>query len=189
MKRNYRAVVIGVSAGGLGALRTILSLLKENLSVPVIIVQHTSPNSGDYMVRHLDSLSKLKVKEADEKEKLEAGKAYVAPANYHLLVESDETLSLSVDERVNYSRPSIDVLFESASDVFGDSLIGIVLTGANSDGSAGLKKIKDSGGLAVVQEPRSAEVPAMPQAAIEAVGKPDHILSLENIAELLNRIC
>ncbi|MFA6290841.1 MAG: chemotaxis protein CheB [Victivallales bacterium] len=189
MKQNYRAIVIGASAGGLGALKTILSLLKENISVPVIIVQHTSPNSGDYMVRHLDSLSKLRVKEADEKEKLEPGTAYVAPANYHLLVESDETLSLSVDERVNYSRPSIDVLFESASDVFGDALIGIVLTGANSDGSAGLRKIKDSGGLAVVQEPRTAEVPAMPQSAIDAVGKPVHVLSLEGIAELLNRIC
>ncbi|MEI6420815.1 MAG: chemotaxis protein CheB [Lentisphaerota bacterium] len=189
MKRNFKAIAIGASAGGFTALKTILSKLKGDLSATVLIVQHTSPNSGDYMSKHLDSMSKLKVKEAEEKEKLKPGTAYIAPPNYHLLVEYDETLSLSVDERVNFSRPSIDVLFESASDVFGNALIGIVLTGASGDGSAGLKRIKDAGGLTVVQDPRTAEVSTMPEAAIAAVGKPDHVLSLEDIAKLLNRIC
>lgn len=189
MKQNFKAIAIGASAGGFNALKTILTRLKEDLAATVVIVQHTSPNSGDYMPKHLDSVSKLKVKEAEEKEKLKPGTVYIAPPNYHLLVESDETLSLSIDERVNYSRPSIDVLFDSASDVFGDTLIGIVLTGASSDGSAGLKKIKNAGGLAVVQEPKSAEVSTMPEAAIRAVGKPDYILQLEDIAKLLNRIC
>jgi len=189
MKQTHRAIVIGSSAGGLMALKTILGLLKKDLSVPIIIVQHTGPNAGDYMVRYLDSISGLKVKEADEKEKLTPGTVYIAPPNYHLLVESDETLSLSLDERINYSRPSIDVLFESASDVFAADLIGIVLTGANHDGSQGLKRIKASGGLAVVQAPESAEVPVMPQSAIAAIGVPDYVLPLEGIAELLNRIC
>lgn len=189
MKRNFRAIAIGASAGGFNALKTILTQLKVDLAATIVIVQHTSPNSGDYMSKHLDSVSKLKVKEAEEKEKLKPGTAYIAPPNYHLLVEYDETLSLSVDERVNYSRPSIDVLFETASDVFGSALIGIVLTGASSDGSAGLKRIKDAGGLTVVQDPSSAEVSTMPEAAIAAVGKPDHILSPEDIAKLLNRVC
>ena len=189
MKLKHRAVVIGSSAGGLMALKTILGLLKKDFSVPIIIVQHTGPNAGDYMARYLDSLSALRVKEADEKEKLIPGSAYIAPPNYHLLVESDETLSLSLDNRVNYSRPSIDVLFEAAADVFAASLIGIVLTGANNDGSKGLKRIKDAGGLAIVQTPESAEVPTMPQSAIAAVGNPDYVLPLEGIAELLNRMC
>ena len=171
------------------ALKTILGLLKKELSVPIIIVQHTGPNAGDYMARHLDATSALNVKEADEKEKLMPGTVYIAPANYHLLVESNETLSLSLDERVNYSRPSIDVLFESAADVFAADLIGIVLTGANNDGSKGLKRIKEAGGLAIVQAPESAEVPAMPQSALEAVGNPDYVLPLEGIAAVLNRIC
>jgi len=189
VKREFRAIVIGASAGGFGALKTIFGLLREDLPVPILIVQHMSPGTSDFMARHLNSVSKMNVKEADEKESLMAGTAYIAPPNYHLLVESDRTISLSVDERVNYSRPSIDVLFESASEVFGDALIGIVLTGANSDGSAGLKKIKEAGGLTVVQDPCCAEVPAMPQAALSAVGKPDHVLVLEKIANLLNRIC
>lgn len=189
MKRKFRAIAIGASAGGFGALKIILSQLKEELDTPVIIVQHIGANSGNYMPQYLNSVSQLKVKEAEEKEKLKPGTVYVAPPDYHLLVESNETLSLSVDERVNYSRPSIDVLFESASDAFGNALIGIVLTGANSDGSAGLKKIRRAGGLAIVQDPHSAEVSAMPEAAIAAVGMPDHILSLEDIAKLLNRIC
>jgi two-component system chemotaxis response regulator CheB len=189
LKREFKAIVIGASAGGFGALKTIVALLREDLPAPVLIVQHMSPGTGDFMARHLDSVSKITVKEADEKERLLAGTAYVAPPNYHLLVEADGTLALSVDERVNYSRPSIDVLFESAAEVFGDKLIGIVLTGANSDGSAGLKKIKEAGGLTVVQDPCSAEVPTMPQAALSAVGNPDHVLGLEEIAKLLNRIC
>jgi two-component system chemotaxis response regulator CheB len=189
VRREYKAIVIGVSAGGFGALKMIFGLLKDGLPVPVVIVQHMKPGTGDFMARHLDAVSKLKVKEADEKELLVAGTAYIAPSNYHLLVEADGTLSLSADERVNYSRPSIDVLFESASEAFGDKLIGVVLTGANSDGSAGLKKIKEAGGLTVVQDPYTAEVPAMPQSALAAVGEPDHVLSLEAIAHLLNEIC
>jgi two-component system chemotaxis response regulator CheB len=113
--------------------------------------------------------------------------AYFAPPNYHLLIEEDHTFSLSIEGRVNYSRPSIDVLFESALDAYCSKLIGIILTGANNDGSRGLKKIKDCGGLAIVQDPKTAEVSAMPEAALK-ISKIDHVLQLEEIAPFLIKI-
>jgi len=179
---KYQAVVIGASTGGLGAVGELLAVLPGNIKVPIIVVQHLSPYSDDYMAKHLNEKCSIKVKEADEKEKLRPGCAYIAPANYHLLVEKDLTLSLTVEPRVNYSRPSIDVLFESAADAFGEGLIGVVLTGANSDGSKGLKRIKDKGGLAIVQDPESAEASEMPRAAIEAA-QTDFILKLEDIGK------
>ncbi len=132
----------------------------------------------------LDAKCRLKVKEAEEKEALAAGHVYVAPANYHLLVEKDRTLALSTEDKVNYSRPSIDVLFESAAEVFGRELAGVVLTGGNSDGTRGLRRIKSRGGLALVQDPASAEAPTMPQAAIDNCNV-DHILSLADLARAL----
>jgi len=180
----YKAVVIGVSAGGMSALGDILPKIPADFPVPVIIVQHISPQSDNYMIRHFNSLSKITVKEADEKEAILPGHAYFAPPNYHLLVEEDFTFSLSVEHRVNYSRPSIDVLFESALDAYCTSLIGIILTGANNDGSKGLKKIKDCGGLTIVQDPKTSEVSAMPEAAIKLF-KPDHVLKLKDIAPFL----
>lgn len=181
---RYKAVVIGVSAGGMNALGEIIPRLPESFPVPMIIVQHISPQSDNYMIKHFNSLSEITVKEADEKEAIRPGHAYFAPPNYHLLIEEDFTFSLSVENRVNYSRPSIDVLFESALDAYCSSLIGIILTGANNDGSKGLKKIKDCGGLTIVQDPKTAEVPAMPEAAIKLF-KPDHILKLKEIAPFL----
>ena len=184
---KYRAVVIGVSAGGMNALGKILPELPVDFPLPLMIVQHVSPLSDNYMIRHFNSRSQIIVKEADEKEKIKAGHAYFAPPNYHLLIEKDFTFSLSVDERVNYSRPSIDVLFETALDTYCSSLIGIVLTGANNDGSKGLKKIKECGGLTIVQDPADAEVPAMPEAAIRLV-MPDEVLKIDEIAPFLIRI-
>ncbi len=125
--------------------------------------------------------------EAGEKEELRPGKVYLAPANYHLLVEDDRTLSLSVDERVNFARPSVDVLFETASDAFGSRLVGIILTGANRDGSMGLKKIRQNGGLTLVQAPETAFADGMPRAAIAACAA-DHILPLDQIGPFLCRL-
>lgn len=184
---KYSAVVIGVSAGGMNALGQILPALPEDFPLPVIIVQHISPQSDNYMIRHFDQISKIKVKEADEKEEIKPGTAYFAPPNYHLLVEEDHTFSLSTEDRVNFSRPSADVLFESAIDAWCDRLIGIILTGANNDGSKGLKKIHECGGLTIVQEPGNAEVPAMPEAALR-LSPVDHILKIDEIAPLLIRI-
>jgi len=184
---QYRAAVIGVSAGGMDALRVILSVLPGDFSLPIMVVQHIAPESDDFLARYLNDRSRLQVKEADEKEKATSGLVYLAPANYHLLVEDDATLSLTVTPRVNYARPAIDVLFETAADAYGPGLIGIVLTGANDDGSRGLKKIKEMGGLAIVQTPETASSEVMPRAAIAAV-EVDHILPLEEIGPFLRKI-
>jgi two-component system chemotaxis response regulator CheB len=181
---SYRAVVIGVSAGGFEALKVLLPALPASFPLAVAIVQHRDRRSDGFLAAYLDKRSTIAVSEAEDKEPFCAGHAYLAPAGYHLLIESDRSLSLTIDERVNYSCPSIDVLFESAAHVFGQSLIGIVLTGANADGAQGLKAIKSCGGLAVVQDPQTAAVMAMPYAALQATPV-DHVLPLERIAPLL----
>lgn len=164
-------------------MKQLLPALPADFRLPVIIVQHVGAHAENYWVRQLNSLCKLHVKEADEKERIEKGNIYIAPANYHLLVERDSTFSLSCDPKVNYARPSIDVLFESAAEAYKKQLIGIVLTGANSDGTNGLRRIKENGGLTIVQDPATAESPYMPASAI-AVG-PDHVLPIEKIVNLL----
>ncbi|WP_061296287.1 chemotaxis protein CheB [Leptospira interrogans] len=184
---NYEAIVIGVSAGGINAMKTILPTLPTQFGIPIVIVQHIGARSDGEWFRILEKLCNIKIKEAEEKEEIKSGMVYVAPPNYHLLIEKDRTFSFSIGERVNFSRPSIDVLFETASEVYEDKLIGVILTGANSDGAQGLKKIKENGGLAVVQDPLTAEIALMPRSAIEATSV-DYVLSLEKIAELFIRL-
>ena len=179
--------MIGSSAGGLNALKVLFHGLGDRFNIPVIIVQHISADSENYLIQILNDIRKLQVKEADEKERPMPGMAYLAPPNYHLLLEPDRTFTLTIDERVNYARPSIDVLFETAAEAYKDKLIGIILTGANNDGSKGLKKIKEFGGLAIVQDPETAEVASMPRAAI-LTSAVDHIIPLEEIAPLLNSL-
>lgn len=180
----YRAIVIGASAGGLYAIRDLLIRLPSDFEIPIIIVQHLSPSSENYMVEFLNKSTSLKIKEIDEKEPIKPNMVYIAPPNYHVLIEEDETFSLSADEKVNYSRPSIDVLFYSASDIYMKSLIGVVLTGANDDGARGLFTIRKNGGLGIVQTPASAEAPQMPTAAI-LEANPEYILEISEIAQLL----
>ena len=184
---NYEIVVIGTSAGGISALQILLSHLSADFKLPILIVQHRLPAADEFMVFALQNACGLKVKEADQGDFIESGNVYLAPANYHLLVERNNTLSLSVDEKVCYSRPSIDVLFETAVDVYQERLIGIILTGANSDGTNGFKRIKALGGLTIAQDPQSAEVDIMPESAIRE-NIVDEILSLEEISHYLNRI-
>ncbi len=179
--------MIGSSAGGLNALKVLLHGLSEGFNIPLIIVQHISADSENYLIQILNDIRKLQVKEADEKEQPMPGMAYLAPPNYHLLLEPDRTFTLTIDERVNYARPSIDVLFETAAEAYKDKLIGIILTGANNDGSKGLKKIKDFGGLTIVQDPETAEVASMPRAAI-LTSAVDQIIPLEEIAPFLNSL-
>ena len=187
VNKNIEAVVIGASAGGLSALQNICRYLDKTFSKPIVIVQHIHAHSDDFMAWHLNSISPLQVKEAEDKEKLEKGIIYVAPANYHIMIDDNKTISLTTDERVNYSRPSIDVLFESASDVFQDQLVGIILTGANGDGTAGMNSIKQSGGITVVQDPQTAEVRTMPESVLKQVPI-DQVLPLEKIAQFLNSL-
>lgn len=184
---NYAAIVIGVSAGGLSALETIFKELDAEFSLPILIVQHLSPSSANYLPVHFGARYPQKFKEADDKEMIEDSTIYFAPPNYHLLVEYDHHLALSAGARVNFSRPAIDVLFESAADVFADKLVGLILTGANSDGAVGLEKIKRYGGLTIVQDPKTAEVDAMPTAAFNATDV-DHVLPLEQIGNFLNSL-
>lgn len=168
-------------------MKVLFSGLDDRFSIPLVIVQHISADSENYLIQILNDIRKLQVKEADEKEQPMPGLAYLAPPNYHLLLEPDRTFTLTIGERVNYARPSIDVLFETAAEAYKDKLIGIVLTGANNDGSKGLKKIKDFGGLTIVQDPETAEVESMPRAAILATAV-DHILPLDEIAAFLNSL-
>ncbi len=181
---RYEAIVIGVSSGGMNAMKVMFSLLPKDFNTPVIIVQHIGTHSDSQWIKLLNDKSNLLINEADEKEKIESGKVYLAPANYHLLIEKDKTFSLTIGERVNYSRPSIDVLFESAAEAYTNKLIGVILTGSNNDGTNGIKRVKECGGITIIQNPETAESAYMPKSAIAAI-KPDYVLSLEAIAELL----
>jgi len=184
MLTGYDAIVIGASAGGFTALAEILPRLPAALAQTVVVVQHLHPEGGEYMVEFLKKRCALPVKEAEDKESILPGVIYVAAAQYHLLIERDRSFSLSLDDKVNYARPSIDVLFESAAATYGPKLIGVVLSGANADGAAGLAAIKARGGLAIVQDPASAEVAFMPQAALDGTAV-DHVLDLAGIGRLL----
>lgn len=184
----FEAVVIGVSAGGFQALKTILGSLPAAIPVPIAIVQHRDAQSDTYLTEHLNRISTLEVKEAEDKEPLLPGVAYIAPGGYHLLIEPDKSFSLCMDEKVHYSRPAIDPLFESAAQAFGSSVIGIILTGANADGAQGLKTVKAHGGVAIVQNPKTAEVSYMPTAALQATPV-DYIVNLEHIAPLVVKLC
>lgn len=181
---QYEAIVIGVSSGGLNALKFIFSALPADFNMPIIIVQHISARSDNQWIKLLNDKSNLNIKEADEKEIIEKGNVYMAPPNYHLLIEKNKTFSLTIDEKVNFARPAIDVLFESAAEAYENKLIGIILTGSSSDGTLGLKKIKEYGGLTIVQDPKTAESSFMPASAM-AVVNVDHVLPLEGMADLL----
>lgn len=179
-----QAVVVGCSAGGIQALISIFAKINRNLSIPIIAVQHISPKSENYLVNIFSKITKLHVKEVDDKEILKASTLYLAPPNYHVLVEENFTLSLSTEERVSFARPSIDVLFESAAYAFREQLTGIILTGANQDGIEGLKTIKEFGGKTIVQNPATAASETMPKSAIEQIDV-DEILTLEEIGDYL----
>lgn len=185
--RIYRAVAIGVSTGGVMALKQILGALPADFPIPVLVVTHITPTADDGLAQLLNSQCAIRIKEADEEEPLASGTVYLAPANYHLLVERRGVLKLSVDPPVNFARPSVDVLFESAAEAFGRHLIGIILTGAGHDGSRGLLQVKQAGGLAIVQDPADAEMNSMPQKALELL-VPDYLVSLSELPELLCRL-
>jgi two-component system chemotaxis response regulator CheB len=179
-----RAIVIGLSSGGMNALNYLFSSLPIDFQIPVIIVQHVSPRSESEWIKWFAEKYGLRIAEAVEKEPVLPQHIYIAPPNYHLLIESDRTFSLTIDERVNFARPSIDVLFESAADAYRSDLTGIVLTGANHDGARGLHYIHQQGGRTIIQDPATAESSAMP-ASVLKLFQPDHVLSLEEIAALL----
>ncbi len=187
MGQAMQGIVIGASAGALDALTRVLSPLPKNYPFPIMVVVHIPPDKNSVLAEVLQVKCAMTLQEAEDKEPLLPGHIYIAPPDYHLLVEKDFRLSLSSDEPVLYSRPSIDVLFETAADAYEDKLTGVILTGANNDGAAGIEAIAARGGSAVVQNPETAFAPAMPEAALQAV--PDALcLSLEEISSHLARM-
>ncbi|HEX8961492.1 MAG TPA: chemotaxis protein CheB [Rhodocyclaceae bacterium] len=185
--RKFSAVAIGVSSGGVQALKLLLGELPRDYPLPILIVQHISPDAGNGMAKLLDDLCAIRIKEADEQDRIVPATVYLAPPNYHLLVEREGFLSLSADPPVSYARPSVDVLFESAAAVFGPQLVAIVLTGANWDGARGVQAVKRRGGVVIVQDPADADTPQMPQAALAAVDV-DHVVPLAAMPALLRRL-
>ena len=163
---EVKFIAIGVSAGGFEALTTLVTQLPADFSLPIAIVQHRSADSSGFLAEHLDINAQIKVKDVFDKEPISSGIVYLAPPDYHLLIERGHLFSLSQDDKVNYSRPSIDVLFESAADIYRQACLAIILTGKNQDGAMGLAKIVATGGTAIVQDPHSAQASEMPIAAI-----------------------
>ncbi len=183
----YEAILVGGSAGALQALPRLLQQLPPGFSLPVVIVLHRLEGPLGVLHHYLGQHCVLPVIEVQDKEPLLPGRVYLAPAGYHLLLEEGRYFSLSIDPRVSYSRPSIDVLFESAVDVFGSQLVGVILTGANSDGAVGLQRLKAAGGLALVQDPASAVADFMPRAALKAASL-ERGLDLDAIGSLLAQL-
>lgn len=179
----YSVVAIGTSWGGLAALTKLLGELPVDFRIPVVVVQHRSKDSERLLVQLLQDATELKVCEIEDKDPLTPGTVHVAPANYHVLIENGYA-SLTIEEPVRFSRPSIDVMFSSAADTYGSAAIGVVLTGANEDGARGLAHIVKRGGLALVQDPKTAEIPIMPEAAIRAVPT-SQVLPLDALAPRL----
>lgn len=176
-------VVIGASLGGVEALQVLLSALPESFKIPVALVQHRRKDPDDLLAKVLQDRCALRVREPDDKEPIRPGHVYVAPADYHLLIEPG-LFALSTDEPVNYARPSVDALFESAALAYGSKVVGVVLSGANQDGARGAARIKQAGGIVLVQDPATAEGRAMPEGA-EKAAPVDRVLPVPEIAAFL----
>lgn len=183
--RPAKMLVIGGSAGSIEVILQVLPKLKKDLDFPIVIVLHRKSSSDSSLSDLFSTRTSIPVKEVDDKEAIENGIIYLAPADYHLLIEKNKSFSLDFSEKVSYSRPSIDVTFESASDIYGKNLSCLLLSGANSDGVEGLRITKKNGGQIAVQDPATAEAPFMPQHAInkgnvELVLKPLEIVGFIN---------
>lgn len=185
--KGVHMIVIGTSMGGLRALQRILKDVPRGFATPMAAVQHRHRTSQSILAQHLQRSANIRVRDAENQMPVEKGTLYLAPADYHLLIENDRFL-LSTEGAVQYSRPSIDVLFESAADTYRENLLGIILTGANDDGSRGVRAIKERGGIVIVQDPDEAEAPSMPLAAIAST-RVDSVLKLAEIPPYLIGCC
>ena len=184
---QYAIAVIGTSWGGLHAVRTILAALPPEVCVPIVIVQHRHRDSDGLLAELLQDVTGMPVTEVEDKDAVEAGRVFIAPPNYHLLID-DGHFALSTEEAVRFSRPSIDVTLTSAADEYGKATIGVVLTGANEDGARGLRRVADRGGYALVEDPATAEIATMPAAAVRVVPTAK-VLPLPGIAAELALLC
>ncbi|WP_394791969.1 chemotaxis protein CheB [Rhodoferax sp.] len=185
--QHIQAVVIGASAGGVEALLKLLPALPRGLAAAVFVVLHLPRESRSLLVEIFGPVCQLPVREALDKDRIAPGTIYFAPPDYHLLLDTGPQLALSVDEPVNFSRPSIDVLFETAADLYQERLMGVILTGSNDDGTAGLAAVRRGGGITVVQNPGTAVMSEMPAAALRG-GPADYVLDLDEMADLLKTL-
>lgn len=185
MTTKCEAIVIGGSSGSIDFLLKLLPALQAPLSLVIVLVLHrkTSPESN--LAELFSSKTPIPVKEVEDKDVAEPGAIYVAPADYHLLIEKNHEFSLDISEKINFSRPSLDVTFESAAEVYGSSLVGVILSGANADGSNGLKAVKQGGGLIIAQQPETAQVAYMPEQAI-LNNTVDFIFNVSELAMFIN---
>ncbi|WP_419833271.1 chemotaxis protein CheB [Endozoicomonas atrinae] len=179
--------MLGASAGGINALGYLFSELGEDFRLPILVTKHVGLNDDRGMLRVLARQSTLPVKVAKDKHRIQPGTIYLAPAGYHMLVEEPDILSLNLEAPVAHSRPSIDVLFQSAARIYGADLVAVVLTGANRDGADGIRAVKSFGGSTVVQCPKNAEMGVMPKASLDT-GCVDHLMTLEEIPAFLDQI-
>ncbi len=187
MNRHCEALIIGGSAGSLDVLLKVLPELDAYLPFPIILVLHRKSGKDNLLTDLLTNKTKLLVKELEEKEEIKPCTVYITPPNYHLLIEKDKTFSLDASEKVNFSRPSIDVTFESAAEVYQDQLVCLLLSGSNNDGTYGLQKVKEHGGITLIQDPASAVVAHMPEFASKNV-MIDHVLNIEEMAGYINQL-
>ena len=186
-KTSCTALIIGGSAGSLDVLLEIFPQLSQNLNFPIILVVHRKASNESLLTDLIRNRTSLLVSEAEEKEVLKAGKVFIAPADYHMLIEEDHSISLDYSEKINYSRPSIDVTFQSAAEVFRSGLVCILLSGSNADGVEGLKSVNNFGGRVVIQNPNTAIMPYMPQQAVLQV-QPHEVVDGHDMATYINKL-
>ncbi len=184
---DFKIVVAGTSLGGLKAITALLSALPENFSLPLVVIQHREYASGELLKGLLQKVTCLPVQEVEDKDAILPGRIYLAPPDYHLLIDRGE-FALSIDDPVTFARPSVDVAFDSAAASYGQGVLAVILTGAGRDGAAGAASIEAFGGVVLVQDPSSAEAKSMPQAAIAAT-KAAHVLPLAEIISFLHQNC
>lgn len=185
---RFELVTIGVSTGGVDLLMALLPALPADFPAPLLVCLHAPAGTTASLVETLDRRSRIRVVEAQDQQLLQPGTACLGPGGYHLLVERDGRCGLSVDAPVKYARPSVDVLFDSAAQVYRERLLAVILSGAGDDGADGVRRVRQLGGAVIVQDPASAQLADMPRAALQAV-HPDHIVKPEHLAALLLRLC
>jgi two-component system, chemotaxis family, protein-glutamate methylesterase/glutaminase len=185
--KQIQLINIGGSAGSLNELLKIFTHIKPGFSIPFLIVLHRNSIADNILEKLIANKTTLKVKEVEEKERIKNGHVYICPPDYHVLIEKDKTFSLDYSEKINYSRPSIDVVFHSAANVFGNTAMGILLSGANADGAEGLAAISDNGGITIVQSPDEAQVAVMPKQAV-LFKQPNHIFTIAAVIDFLNKL-
>jgi two-component system chemotaxis response regulator CheB len=182
----YKALIIGGSAGSFQLIVQILSQLPENYPMPILLSLHRLKHVRNGFVEALSIKSKIKIIEPHDKELIKPGVAYLAPANYHMLIDLDRRISLSIGEQVNHSRPSIDLSFQTAAESYRDKLLAVILSGANKDGAAGIKRVSDLGGYTIVQDPNEAQISTMPNSAL-ALFKPNQTIGIQAISSFINQ--